>query len=221
MRTWTVIVALVAALLVAPARAAEPLNPYVLDVVSSYPADGRWPYAWSPNRHDDGVTRALSWRGQILARPDARSSIHCSGITYEVFVRALAAASAALGEALRAPSAALLLDLKETWYVRDGSERGPVAALIRAGLGEPVERLQDLQPGDFVQFWRNSGKGHSAVFIRHRNLRDGVPRGMEYWSAQSSSGGIGRRYVSEGNATSQIGPGQLFGVRPVLPLASR
>lgn len=189
------------------------LNAAILEVIQDYATGGQHPYVWSRGVNTDGVTQPLSWRGTLLAAPEAGGGIHCSGITYEVYLRALAKV---VGEE-QGPDAETLLAMKETWYVRDGGDLGPVGALVEAGLGDRVDGLAELKPGDLVQFWRNSGKGHSVVFINHTRNSDGSPRGMIYWSAQGTSGGIGMRRVSPGTDINQIAPGRLYGVRARWP----
>ena len=163
----------------------------------------------------DGVSQALLWQGVPLGMPDEARSVHCSGITFEVYVQALSRSRH--GDL----TATALLDLKESWYIREEStvaaKTGPVEALVRRGLGETVDSLDALQPGDFVQFWRNNGNGHSAIFIEHTRYRDGTIRGLVFWSAQGSSDGLGYRRVSIGEGASQISPGNLHGVRAVEP----
>ena len=205
---------LILAALLGHARAADvqPLNPHVLELVGSYPLDGRHPYSWVPGRHTDGVSQALSWRGTLLGEPDAERSVHCSGITFEVYIQALSRSLRSEG-----PTGAALLALKEDWYIRQGTRSGPVDALVSRGMGLPIERLDELQPGDFVQFWRNNGNGHSAIFIEHTRYRSGAPRGMVFWSAQGSSEGLGYRRVSLGENESQIHPDNLYGVRATAP----
>lgn len=197
----------------APAVEARPLNDLILSVVSQYAADTQHPYVWARGVDTDGVTRELLWQGTVLAEPDADGGIHCSGITYEVYLRALALA----GGEERGPDAETLRAMKDTWYVRDGDEQGPVDALVKAGLGDRVSSFAALKPGDIVQFWRNSGKGHSVIFIRHTLNSDGSLHGMIYWSAQGTSGGVGMRRVSAGSDINQITPGRLYGVRALRP----
>ena len=206
-------IALLLAAIAPSAAASTPINAHVVAVLQDYPLDGRTPYAWQAGEHLDGVTRALTWQGTPVAAPSPAGAVHCSGITFEVYLQALERAQG--GQSGLSPAA--LLALKESWYVRDGGRAGPAGALVAAGLGEAVERVEDLLPGDIVQFWRNSGRGHSAIVTGHTYRRSGSVRGIEFWSAQSSSGGLGRRFVSVGPAEHQIAPGQLFAVRPTLP----
>lgn len=190
------------------------LNPAILDLVQHYPLGAANPYDWKRGMNTDGVSRDLLWRGVPLALAAGDAGVHCSGITWEVYIQALRDAA---GEGA-GPSAEELLAVKETWYIRTPDETGPVGALAGHGLGALVPDVASLRPGDIVQFWRNSGKGHSAVFIEHRRNRDGSIRGLVYWSAQGSSGGIGRRIVSFGEDVNQVT--RLYAVRATAPAAA-
>ena len=196
--------------------AGTPLNPTVLRLLESYPTDGTYTYFWKRGQHTDGTSLTLRWGDTVLAEGSPTRQVHCSGITWEVWLRALdeSGAAAVLQPQL---SGEQLLALRATWYVEDGSLGGPVDALTRAGLAQRIDQLEDLRPGDFVQFWRNSGKGHSAIFIDHIRNADGSARGIIYWSAQQSSGGLGKRRVSVGDGEFQIAPGRLHGARALLP----
>ena len=190
----------------------RPLNDQIVALVGSYPLDGRHPYGWVPDQHTDGVSQPLVWEGVTLGEPDEERSVHCSGITFEVYVQALSQSAP-----VQPPTGEMLLDLKEDWYIRQGTRSGPVDALASRGLGVPIATLDDLQPGDFVQFWRNNGNGHSAIFIEHTRYRSGAVRGLVFWSAQGSSEGLGYRRVSIGSGESQVSPGNLYGVRAIAP----
>lgn len=195
-----------------PLAASEPLGQRIMHLVESYPTGAAHPYRWVPGTHTDGTSRDLFFRGVPLAVNDGDPAVHCAGLTFEVWWQAL--------EAAGPPgwlSPEQVLALKERWYVRDGGEQGMVAALVDLGLGLRVSDWRELQPGDLIQFWRNSGKGHSAVFVDHRRDSTGAPRSMVYWSAQASSEGIGRRYVSIGEAEHQINPSRMYAVRPIRP----
>lgn len=195
-----------------PMPGLRPLNADVLDIIRTYRFGSEHPYVWVPGTHTDGTTRTLQFQGVSVAQPDDDQGIHCSGITFEVWLQAL--------ERVGVPrwlTPGDVLSLKQTWYIRDGARLGPVEALASRNLGLRIDRPDELQPGDFVQFWRNSGKGHSAVFIAPRRRRDGSVRGLAFWSAQSASSGIGIRYASIGPGEHQLA--SLHGVRPVSPVA--
>ncbi len=190
-----------------------PLNGAILRLVREYDFGAANPYRWAPGMHVDGTTRDLSYGGVPLARASADGAIHCSGITFEVWLRALLRAGVPTDL-----SADALLQLKEHWYVRGGDERGLARGLLDLRLGLSQHTLDAMRPGDLIQFWRNSGKGHSAVVIEHRLNRAGGVRGLAVWSAQGISEGIGIRYVSVGPGEHQIAAGRWYGVRPVVPL---
>jgi hypothetical protein len=193
---------------------AETLNERILRLVDGYPAGPTHSYGWERGEDTDGTSVDLIWQGVPLALADSDGSVHCSGITFEVYLRALADA---LADGAAAPTAAQLQGIKERWYIRDGSDGGPVDALVDAGLGWRVPTFAELQPGDLVQFWRNSGKGHTAVFMRRRVTGDPTLQSMAYWSAQATSEGIGVRFKSVGDAVDQIAAGRLYGVRAIVP----
>lgn len=197
-----------AAAIPAAAAAVDPvsLNPSVMAMLATYPLGDAIPYARDPNQHTDGVSQMLEWQGEVVAKPD--EGVHCSGITFEVYVRALKE-----GRGEESLSAERLRSLKDAWYNEGDLRGGPVDALVERGLGEPIAELEALQPGDFVQFWRNNGNGHSAIFVEHTRWRSGALKGIVFWSAQSSSEGIGYRRVSIGDRPEQISPGGLQGVR--------
>ena len=58
--------------------------------------------------------------------------------------------------------------------------RGP---LPWTGLARPVAHYRLLRRGDFVEFWRKRGTGHSAVFWGRDRDETGRER-MWYWSSQ-------------------------------------
>jgi len=83
------------------------------------------------------------------------------------------------------------------WYGnskdKDIQERQCQVAVETLGVGQAVEP-KDAKPGDFVQFWRRKGGGHSAVFLNWiEEERDGNMRvvGFRYRSSQGSTDGIG------------------------------
>lgn len=195
----------------AAAAGGQPLNAIVLKTLGGYPLGEANPYDWHRGVNTDGVSRDLFWRGVPLAAAGGDGGVHCSGITWEVYLRSL---TEAVGEGA-GPTGEELLAAKDTWYVRTEDEAGPVGALVGRGLGVIPADVAALQPGDFIQFWRNNGKGHSAIFLSHRYNPDGTIRGLVYWSAQGSSGGIGRRIISFGEDVNQVN--RLYAVRATHP----
>ncbi len=195
-----------------PLPGAHALNAHILDIAHSYGFGSGHAYVWNPKAHTDGTSREIRYQDTLVTTASADGSVHCSGLTFEVWWQAV--------ERVGAPhwlSAADLLSLKEIWYVRSADRRGPVAALSASGLGVALPNLEAMRPGDIVQIWRNSGKGHSAIFLAHRRRPDGTARGLAFWSAQSSSEGIGIRFASLGDGEHNLAA--VHGVRPTLPTA--
>ena len=194
-----------------------PLNAEIVAQARRYPMGSAHGYYWPKGEHTDGTSRDLFYGGVQVAQGDPAKRVHCAGITFEVWLQALTRVS---GSTVPGLEPAELLALKEAWYVRDGRDSGMAEALVELGLGEPVTDWRALKPGDLIQFWRNTGKGHSAIFMEYRRNSDGSLRSLVYWSAQSSSEGIGQRIVSIGPGENQISPERFYAVRPLAPVVA-
>ncbi|MDO9573853.1 MAG: hypothetical protein Q7I94_02570, partial [Candidatus Contubernalis sp.] len=85
-----------------------------------------------------------------------------------------------------------LHDFVLNWYAASGSKRtnNIVLAVEKYGIGKRINRLEDVQPGDFIDFDRENGGGHAVVFINWIREADGRIIGFKYWSSQGSTGGI-------------------------------
>lgn len=151
------------------------LSPHILAVAQSLPRGGG--YHWDPTGTTGGVLADVVHRGATIVRAGRGS--YCSGITFDVWWRALALAGAKPDltvEQMRA--------LQRRWYCADGGRRGPLDALQPLGLGASVSTPK---PGDLVQLWRRDGSGHTVIAL-------GFDRGeLRYLSSQTSTGGVGER----------------------------
>lgn len=169
----------------------EQLNPYVLDVVHSYPLDGSHGFHWPKSGSWEGTTRDVVYAGRKLTQGDPERRSYCCGLTFEVYVRALLAAgkgptSAVDGDTLHELRLRFFGDSKIVRERRKLAQWG----LESLGLGHAIVDLEDARAGDFVQFWRHGGSGHSAVFVNWVR-RQGEIAGLTYWSTQSTTQGIG------------------------------
>ncbi len=168
------------------------VNGYVLDILFDYPRDGTHPYSWV-NTYD-GVTRDLFYKSERIARanPDGSKSCYCCGLTYEVFFRAMERLNSDLraGEDINNLSPGDMRYLKYLWFVQSAWGDGPGVGMEFYGLGDKITDWQEVRPGDFVQFWRTSGSGHSVIFIDWIRDINGEPMGIYYWSTQGSTNGI-------------------------------
>lgn len=176
------------------------LNPAVLDVIREYPTDGTHRFHWPKSGNWKGTTRDVVYAGTKLIDGDPQGRCYCCGLTFEVYVRALMHATG--GRPVEGVSADTLREAQLRFFgdsKQDPERRKLVQhAFASLGLGQAIEDLKQARAGDFVQFWRHSGSGHSAIFINWLWKGDEIV-GLVYWSTQGSTHGIG--YNSE-----RIGP---------------
>jgi hypothetical protein len=181
------------------------LNPIVLEVIVRYPTDGTHRYWWprgGEGKGWTGCTKDLEYAGEVFATGDPKGRCYCCGLTFEVLVDAWRIWCRRNARPWRIADldVAGVRRLQRQWFgSAGGSDRTLVCkALIDNDLGTRVENLEDARPGDFVQLWRESGSGHSVVFLEW--LRDGDGdgeiTGVLYWSTQGATQGIGERKES-------------------------
>lgn len=174
------------------------LNNYVLDVIKTYSTgDGNHPYLLNNDfQNYNGVTEDLYYQGELIlkANPNGDKSSHCTGITFEVFFKAMQNRNKALGVDINnfnGMGKAELRDFILTWYVALGSkdESNLAVAIEKYGLGNRISDMEALRPGDFIDLSRENNSGHAVIFINW--IREGNKIiGLKYWSSQGSTNGI-------------------------------
>ena len=166
-------------------------NDYVVDVLKEYHRDGRYPYSWVSGYH--GVTQDLYYKGTKIAKAnsDSSHSTYCSGLTFEVYFRAISRLQndLGMGEDINGMSASNFSNFISKWFVQSLQGDGPGIALDAYGLGEKISDMKDVIKGDFVQIWRTTGSGHSVIFINWTTNASGDTTGMHYWSTQTGTNG--------------------------------
>lgn len=172
------------------------LNPYVLDVIKTYKI-GSFPYLLNNDYENyNGVTEDLYFQGKILLKgePNGTRASNCTGITFEVFYKAMQNRNKVLGKGLddfNGMSKDDLYDMALIWFVAKGpkSESNLAIAVEKYNLGYRVTDMESLRAGDFIDFSRENNTGHTAVFINW--IREGNNIiGLKYWSSQESTNGI-------------------------------
>ncbi|MEM6995449.1 MAG: hypothetical protein AAF721_33375 [Myxococcota bacterium] len=169
------------------------LDALVMAHVDRYPSDGTFAFHWpGPDWRGEwaGTTRDLAYRGEVIAHADDGARTHCCGVTFEVALDTLTDAYDGPVPGLSAMDA---YRMRLGFCGDDKSlprERLVVDALSEQGLGTPLSH-DDARAGDFVQLWRRDGSGHSAVFIAWLYDEGGEREGIQYWSSQAATGGIG------------------------------
>ncbi|MFH1745639.1 MAG: phosphodiester glycosidase family protein [Planctomycetota bacterium] len=150
-----------------------------------------------------GVSKTIHYDGQTLLHGNSKGT-YCCGATLETFLDAYCLvhhgvdASAAPGRWFKNWPFEQIAALQQGWYGTPKSESDPLIpaefrktilerqvcnVLQWAKLGTPVTDYRLLRRGDFVQFWRQSGSGHSVIFWGRDRDKDGRER-LWYWSSQ-------------------------------------
>ena len=172
------------------------LNPYVLNIIKTYPI-GKYPYLLNTDYANyNGVTEDVSYQGNILLRahPSGNKASHCSGITFEVFFKAMQSRNHDAGISpsdFNGMTFEQMKDFMLTWYVANGPKHmsNIATAVENYGLGTQIHRLEQAKAGDFVDISRENWTGHTVVLINWI-WKDGKIIGLNYWSSQGSTKGI-------------------------------
>ena len=195
-------------------------NEVVLDLVDSYPQDGTFEYYWPQSGSWSGGTRDVWYQDELVGSGGGYSACYCSGITWEVYLRAWQEWAAQNGEDaddLNGVTADEIWDMRRDWYVRDLYGPGPSIAMETYGVGVEVESFDDWEPGDFVQLWRTSGTGHTAIFMGWIEDDSGNRLGMDYVSCQGSTDGYGINDEYFGSHSGALDPAYMYAGRGWLP----
>jgi hypothetical protein len=163
-------------------------------------------YYWPRNTGDTthyGTTKPIDYMGARISDVWDNNGTHCVGITWQLVMGVLQ------DWAVTQDSSGQILDMTpedirefaDMWFVQleKGSdlstlavpvEMGSTYALSSYGLGYRVP-MKEARPGDFVQFWRAKGSGHSCIFLHWINDGRGKIIGFKYWSSQPQTKGLG------------------------------
>jgi hypothetical protein len=165
-------------------------------------------------------TEDLSYGQQCCIRATGGGKTMCVAAVAEVLVRALSlyAKDSTSNEAfqklpLRHWTGAKYLDLKPHLFQFKGTEsRGPGDAFKRFRIGREV-LPEKLIPGDLLAFSRFNGSGHAVVFLGYISENGKLTNdyaksviGFRYFSAQTSTNGVGYRNAYFGSITATACP---------------
>ena len=172
------------------------LNKYVLDIIKTYKI-GDYPYLLNDDYQNyNGVTEDLYYDGELLlkADPNGNRASYCTGITFEVFFKAMQNRNRDLKidiNDFNGMNKEELYDFALTWYVAKGPKdmSNMALAMEKYGVGKRIHNMEELRVGDFIDFSRENDTGHSAVFINWIRAKDTII-GFKYWSSQGSTNGI-------------------------------
>ncbi len=172
------------------------LNKYVLDIIKTYKV-GNYPYLLNDDYQNyNGVTEDLYYNGELLlkANPNGDRASCCTGITFEVFFKAMRNRNRDLGldiNNFNGMNKKELYDFALIWYVANGPRdvSNMVLAMEKYGVGKRIHNMEELRAGDFINFSRENNTGHNAVFINWIREWNKII-GFRYWSSQGSTNGI-------------------------------
>jgi hypothetical protein len=201
------------------------LNSYVLAAVNSFQGK-HYPYLLNDDyAHYNGVTQNIYYQGSLLLRADPGGShaSYCVGITFETFFMAMQVRNRDAGLAMDDFNGMNFHDLQEfmlLWYAATGPKSGsnPAVAVVKFGIGRRVANWEAAKPGDFIDFSRTNGTGHSVVFLNWIR-QNGKIAGFRYWSSQSSTNGLGYKEEYFSDAGGQVMPAGFY-IAHVGPIAS-
>ena len=185
---------------------AKAFHRHIQDVMATYPTDGSHAYHWPKTGTWSGNVRTLTYGGKVFLKGDPQGRCYCCGLTFEVFFKAFERWCKANKRPFRILDLKLkdLHALKRAWFGSDGNRKTLLNAIESYHLGKRITKWKDAKRGDFVQFWRHTGSGHSVIFDQWVK-RKGRIVGLTYWSTQGSTKGIGTR--SEFFGTKESGKG--------------
>ncbi len=193
----------------------------IWDIAQTYPTDGTHDYYWpSDGGGWAGTTQDIWYLDELVAEGDPYGRCYCVGLTWEVYMQAFDQMDEETGGdgSLNSMTVSDLYSFRTDFYVRELMGAGVVDAFDNYGIGEEVTNWEDAKPGDFLQIWRYSGSGHSVIFHSwDRDLDDSIV-GVNYWSTQSSTDGIGVNTEYFGSGDSDINPTYFFIARPWSPI---
>lgn len=155
------------------------MNDKIIALRDSYKLGGG--YTWDAKKATSGTTMNLVYKGKTILPKDPNGSTYCVGICFELWFRVI-------GSTVDLPETEMG-KVQQLWYCARGNRGGCMDALTSVKLGVRIPTIQEALPGDFIQFWRKSGSGHS---VNHASL-DLAAGTFTYWSTQPATKGIGFR----------------------------
>lgn len=192
-------------------RLPEP-NKSIVQILLSYPRDGQHKYWWPKGGSYDGSTTDVVIAGKTVMKGEPQARTFCCGLTLEVFYRYAAAQNPQIASMLAENEK----QFKKNWFCLKINSPGPLDALDAAAIGNEITDWEQALPGDFIQLWRNDKSGHSVIFINWLRDAAGQRVGLQYWSTQTGTNGIGFASEAFGTAKKQINTDHFSITRPTI-----
>ena len=172
-----------------------------------------------------GISEDIVYQGQRVIRSDNPGFAHCSGITLQAYMDACTLYAESFDKdphfSLGEMSPSQIEPFRKDFYGFDGNQRTLVDALLKRELGREMRNIDDAIPGDFVQFWRNSGTGHCGVLLDFQRNAEGKIQGIHYWSVQIKNNANPNYEPIGEHVSTFIDEGRIYIVRARVPHLSR
>lgn len=200
----------------------EFLNAYILETLRTYPTDGtHLAITGKEVKTSYGTTKDLYYQGKCVIKGDPQKRCYCIGLIFEVYLSACEkyAQRNSKGALYELPGVDLknFNQFRRSFYGADGNCKTFVDALALRGLGKEINRLEEAQPGDLIQFWRHNGTGHAAIFLSYSRNQEGVINKIKFWSVHAGSG-ISEKEEEIGDYKNSVDRNRIYIVRPYVPL---
>ena len=174
-----------------------PLNQAVLDQIRAMPRLGGYSVSHAASVNLAGAVRLDAAAGRLAVDPAGAHPSYCSGATYLVFLKTVAALRAAGrlpgvdGPALGALLVNGQRDGEGVWGRWNANGPGTARLFSELGLGRNFTRFEEARPGDFMKvFWTpavgRKEHGHSVVFLGTETV-NGV-ESVRFWSSNQGLG---------------------------------
>lgn len=175
------------------ARALD-FNAIVLEQVRSMPVGGG--YAVTREAHEALISSISCDGSSLKIKAENAMPSYCSGATYLIFLKALAATNKQSNEVPRdidwkKLQPARVADGINVWGRWNANGPGTARLFYELKLGRNFTSIEEARPGDFLKiFWKDAvGKnefGHSVIFLGCEN-KDGVDL-VRFWSSNKPAG---------------------------------
>lgn len=200
------------------------LNRYVLQVVDAVRRGPPILQLPGPEvANSIGTAHEIRYLGQRFWDADPSGRAHCIGFVFQTYIDACERwARAVSGESsfqLGEIDAYGFRPLRRDFYVGTGATgaggRSVIDALSSRGLGEEIMDLEEARAGDFVQFSRNNGTSHAAVFLGWEHSSPGERRGLRIFGVQRGRAQETTELI--GLARDMVNSRRIFVLRAHLP----
>ncbi len=178
----------------------SPLNGLILEQIKDMPTGGKYSASRTATVRLQSAVQLES--GKLFVQPIAAAPSYCSGATYLVFLKTIAALRGRGELSLDDGTLEQLMirgqrDGAGIWGRWNANGPGTARLFRELGLGRNFDDFEEAQPGDFMKiFWSSevgrAEHGHSVIYLGMEK-KEGVDY-VRYWSSNIPSG-YGERSV--------------------------